>query len=279
MSKNETKNRKDLIESATKSLLDMFASGNLPPAIARTVIAAKKGYNIPSVNWSLGNQILMLAAGTTDARGYAQWKKVGRYVKKGSKAIYILGPCTKKITDEESGEEKVIITGFKGIPVYRYEDTEGEDIPTVDYAPPELPPLVEVAKKYGVKVQYGPSTGRFYGCYRPSDNSILLCTHDVDTFFHELAHAIHGTIRPLKGGQHQDQEVVAETVATVLCILYGYDGYVYQGFDYIKHYAQEHTANGVIKAIMKVLADVQAVLKLILDASDADKKMLNNIAV
>ncbi|ACV62288.1 conserved hypothetical protein [Desulfofarcimen acetoxidans DSM 771] len=261
------KDKKDRIEEATNKLFNMFSSGNLPEAIAKTLLFPQK--DVPSAKWSLGNQILMLASGTADARGFEQWKKVGRFVKKGSMAIYILGPCNKKVTDKETGEEKVIITGFKSIPVFRYEDTEGTDMPTVEYSPAEMPPLIEVAERYGVKVSYGPVTGRFYGCYRSKDNSILLCTHDIDTFFHELAHAVHATIRPLKGGQHSEQEVVAETVATVLCILYGYEGYVYHGYKYIKHYADEHSANGAVKAIMKVLADVQAVLELILNASDA----------
>ena len=258
------------IEEATKNLLDMFASGDLPPAIVKTVIRAKEGFEIPSAKWSLGNQILMLSTGTNDARGFDQWKKVERKVKKGAKAIYILGPCTRKIKDEETKEEKLIVTGFKSIPVFRYEDTEGKEIPVADYNPPEVPPLIEVANRYGVKVQYGPLTGRFYGRYRPSENSILLCTHDVDTFFHELAHAVHSTIRPLKGGQHRDQEVVAETVATVLCLLYGYDGYVYDGFKYIQRYAKEQTLAAAIQAIMRVLADVQAVLELILEAQSAE---------
>lgn len=262
--------KSDRISDATEKLLEMFSSGELPPAVAKTVITAKQDIEIPSVKWSLGNQILMMAAGTTDARGFEQWKKAGRYVRKGAKAIYILGPCTRRITNEETGEEKTIISGFKSIPVYRVEDTEGKEIPELDYTPQEMPPLIEVAEKYGVKVQYGPATSRFYGCYRPSSNSILLCTHDVDTFFHELAHAVHGTIRQLKGGQHTDQEIVAETVSTVLCILYGYKGYVYHGYEYIRHYAHEKTGPGVIKEIMKVLADVQEVLRRILSSSAAE---------
>ena len=261
--------KENRIEEATKNLLNMFSSGDLPPAIVKTVIMAKEGFEIPSAKWSLGNQILMMSTGTNDARGFDQWKKVERKVKKGAKAIYILGPCTRKIKDEETKEEKIIVTGFKSIPVFRYEDTEGKEIPVADYNPLEMPPLIEVANRYGVKVHYGPITGRFYGCYKPNENSILLCTHDVDTFFHELAHAVHATIRPLKGGQHRDQEVVAETVATVLCLLYGYDGYVYDGFKYIQGYSEEQTPAAAIQAIMRVLADVQAVLGLILDGAQS----------
>jgi antirestriction protein ArdC len=72
---------------------------------------------------------------TDDARGFRQWLQVGRHVKKGSKAFYIIGPVTKKITEKKSldsgekvREEKQIIAGFKAIPVFRIEDTEGEPI-------------------------------------------------------------------------------------------------------------------------------------------------------
>jgi len=35
----------------------------------------------------------------------------------------------KKIHDEKTGEDKTILYGFKSIPVFRYEDTNGADIP------------------------------------------------------------------------------------------------------------------------------------------------------
>lgn len=265
-------------------LLEMFSTGQLPPAVARTTIQALTS-DVPCTNWSLGNQLLAFLAGTTDARGFRQWEEVGRRVKKGAKAFYILAPCTRRVTEkrtDENGqeveEEKIIVTGFKAIPVFRYEDTEGEELPRPDYNPPVLPPLAKVAQTYGIRVEYGPFTKKFYGYYRPSKEEIMLCTHDVDTFFHELAHAIHHTFRPLEGGQHADQEIVAETVAAVLCEMYGYQGYLYHGYQYIKHYANAEDGGAVLKAIMKVLADVQKVLQIILSSSDSGKKQSEEVA-
>jgi len=261
----------DRINQACDRLLEMFKSGQLPPAVARTTIQALD-CQLPSSKWSLGNRLLMILAGTDDARGFRQWEEVGRKVKKGARAFYILGPCTKRVTQKETDaegqeieEEKIIITGFKAIPVFRYEDTEGEEIQRPDYSPAVLPPLAEVAEAYGITVKYGPFTKRFYGYYQPSREEIMLCTHDVDTFFHELAHGIHNTIRPLEGGQHADQEIVAETVAAVLCEMYGYTGYIYHGYQYIKHYAKAANGAETVKAIMRVLVDVQKVLKVILN--------------
>ncbi len=74
----------------------------------------------------------MLLNNTEDARGFNQWREAGRYVKKGSKAFYILAPMFKKIREEKvsSGEitEKEILAGFRAVAVFRFEDTEGEPI-------------------------------------------------------------------------------------------------------------------------------------------------------
>lgn len=260
----------DKVIAACDRILEMFESGQLPTAVARTTIQALNS-ELPSSKWSLGNRLLMFLNGTDDARGFRQWEEVKRRVKKEARAFYILGPCTKLVTEkpttaecQEAEKEKVIVTGFRSIPVFRYEDTEGEELIYPDYTPAELPPLADVAKTYGIAVKYGPFTKRFYGCYRPSKKEIMLCTHDVDTFFHELAHGIHNTIRHLQGGQHADQEIVAETVAAVLCEMYGYQGYLYHGYEYIKHYASAANGTETVKAIMRVLADVQKILEIIL---------------
>lgn len=271
----------DRVKEATEKIIEMFRTGNIPPAVARTVITRDKSEK-PSNYWSLGNQLLMMISGTFDARGFNQWQEVGRRVKKGAKALYILAPIKKtiKVKDENDPAKKdaiIIIKGFKGIPVFRYEDTEGDEIHQPSYEPVVLPPLIEVAERYGLTVKYGPFTQRFYGYFQPATKTIMLCTHDVKTFFHELGHAVHNTIKPLKGGQHAGQEIVAETCAAVLCEIYGYEGYIYHGYEYIKHYSMDRTNSGIIKEIFRVMNDVQEVLKLILDQS-SEKHDAENVA-
>ena len=116
-------------------------------------------------------------------------------------------------------------------------------------------------------MQYRPFVARFKGYYTPRDHDgeerIVLCSHEERVFFHELAHAAHKRVRgQLNGGQDPTQEIVAETVAATLCQLYGLSGYVYHGRDYIASYAK---GSPPAKAAMRVLADVRAVLDLILD--------------
>jgi antirestriction protein ArdC len=210
---------------------------------------------------------------TSDARGFRQWNEVGRHVKRGARAFYIPGPTTRKVREEdpETGEEteRVITTGFVGIPVFRLEHTEGKPVERPDYRPATFPPLYDVAERLGVSVDYLPFVERYRGYYRPSTDAIVLCSRDESVFFHELAHAAHRRVTPAedwRGGQNPRQEIVAETVAAVLCHLYGLDGCLYSGAEYIRSYAN---GKSPAKAAMRVLGDVQKVLTLILGGDDA----------
>lgn len=256
MGKTETRER---AEQAVSGIVKMFESGELPEAIARTVIHRQHS-DAPSAKWSLGNQIIMFFQGTADARGFRQWEKAGRTVKKGARAFYILAPLTKKIEDKESGEEKVIITGFKSVPVFALENTEGDEVVVPDYQPPTLPPLMDTAKRFGLDINWAPFTGFAYGAYGPGSKQVTLMTHDEVVWFHELAHAAHDRVEGVKGGQDRKQEIVAETVAAVLAVLYGFEGHLPHSYEYIADYAGENPA----RAIMGVLSTVQKVLDEIL---------------
>lgn len=266
---------------ALNRLLAMFASGDLPPAVARTLIRHRGGQVRPSDNWSLGNRLLMVIAGTEDARGFKQWQGVERRVKKGAKAFYILAPCTVKktikVTDPETGQEKEeerkVIVGFRFIPVFRYEDTEGKPLPEVKYDPPGPPPLQEVAKAFGVQeIIYAPGNDGSYGFFSWSNGKkIVLHTHDVKTWFHELGHAIHHTFRPLQGGQVPEQEIVAEVFAATMCEIHGVRGYHQYSWEYINHYA-EGNPEEALKAVFRVLADVEECLRRVFTAKQARKE-------
>src|SRR3954462_8564976 len=74
--------KREQAEEALQSILSLFESGELPSKIAQTVIARHEG-EAPMATWSLPNQLLVLLAGSADARGFRQWKEVGRHVRKG----------------------------------------------------------------------------------------------------------------------------------------------------------------------------------------------------
>lgn len=84
-------NKLDRVQEATEQLIRMFESGNMPATVAK-LQSIRIADKVPSARWSLGNRMLMQAAGTVDARGYKQWAEAGRHVIKGRHAIYILAP-------------------------------------------------------------------------------------------------------------------------------------------------------------------------------------------
>ncbi len=232
----------------------------------------------PSSKWSFGNQLLMLLAGTTDARGFRQWNEVGRSVSKGSKAFFILGPVRKKVKKRAGNDTEVpedeglaeILLGFKAIPVFRFEDTSGRDLPT--FQPRDPPPLMEVAEKFGMKVQYERLAPGMYGATDHTNKTILLATEDWDTFFHELGHTLHRSFEPKSGhGQEPEAETIAQLVAATLARLYGRPADNFS-WSYISSYANSNNPQQVGRMCMRVLDRTKKVLDLIYPSSSEDKK-------
>jgi antirestriction protein ArdC len=256
------------VHDATSRLLALWESGEMPAAIATLTIRRQAG-DRPCDSWSLGNRLLVLMADTEDARGFRQWEQAGRHVVKGARAIYILGPIARKVndTDPDTGEptERTIIRGFKAIAVFRLEDTDGEALQVPDHAPPVLPPLAEVAEAWGIKVAYRPDRGGgYYGAYSPTTDRIELVTHAEATFFHELAHAAHRLLGGLTSpGQDPRQEIVAETSAAALCLMYGLKGYVAPAAQYVAGYAGI-SPDDAARGALRHLGEIEAVLELIL---------------
>jgi hypothetical protein len=85
---------RELANAELEKIVALFSSKELPDLCAKAIISAPEK---PSSKWSLGNQLLMLLAGTSDARGFRQWNEVGRWVARDKKAVWILGPVRKKV--------------------------------------------------------------------------------------------------------------------------------------------------------------------------------------
>lgn len=248
-----------------QNIVTLFSKESLPEMCAKTFINAPE---TPSSSWSMSNQLLMLMSGTTDARGYRQWGKVYRNVKKGSKAIYILVPMQKKIKDEkDDGKEKMIVVGFRAMPVFRYEDTEG--IPLEEYKPKALPPLFHLAEKNGINVTWQNSEGGEYGSINIKSGSMTLSTESPDTFLHELVHWYDNKSVKLKRGQDPEQETVAQLGACVLAKMYGYDATQYT-WGYIASYTGSKSPEKIGQMCVKVLNRVQKAITAILE--DAEGK-------
>jgi hypothetical protein len=252
------------IKEAMDTLLKVFQEDNLEK-VARAVF---RGGDVPADKWSFLNRILMYLNDTEDARGFRQWQQVGRYVKKGSRAFYIIGPVTRKITEEkalESGEavreEKQILAGFKAIPVFRFEDTEGEPIIREDFKvniPYEFNGIIQ---ELGLKVQPVRFCGSAYGSYNLINKEIRLASPEIEVFLHELSHAVDDRLTGLKPGQKIDQEVTAEFSAAVIAHLMGYKIPLGNVREYIENYS--------FRELMSCLARIEKIVSYVIERTTA----------
>lgn len=248
------------IKQAMETLLKMFDEGNLP----KVAHAVFKGNAIPSDKWSFLNRVLMYLNNTEDARGFNQWKQAGRNIKKGSKAFYILAPMFKKVTEDktlESGEfvrqEKQILTGFRGIPVFRFEDTEGAPIIKEEFKVDIPYEFNGIIQELGLTVKASRFLGSSYGSYNLRNKEIKLSSPEIEVFLHELAHAVDDKLNGLKRGQQNDQEVTAEFSGAVIGHLMGYRVPLGNVKEYIEQYS--------FKELMNCLGRIEKVVTYVID--------------
>ena len=267
----------DKIREKLDGILERFKNGDIPEAVAYSMYPVAD--DIPSAKWSLLNRTLMFLSGTADGRGYRQWLATKRYVKKGSKCFHILVPYIRKVEDKKTGEEKDALVGFMCRAVFRYEDTDGEEL---EYKQIELPdlPLIDKAREWGISVRAIPGNYVYYGYYSPKRKEIALATPEEKTFFHELSHAAHEEVKgKLKRGQDPFQEIVAELSAQALCHIIGkqVNDTFGNSYQYIERYA-EKAKMSPHSACLKVMSQTEKVLNLILKGKDIKKQTIQKLA-
>ncbi len=184
---------------------------------------------------------------------------------------------TKRLWNEETGEDKVIVVGFKGLPVFGLEQTEGKPLPSSD---PDIEkwvaslPLLDVAKSWGLSVEVFDGQGAPYlGCYRLG-LGIDIGVKNLLTWTHELVHAgdhRNGTLK--ERGQRLGSECVAELGGAVLLEILGYEREVDLGgcWDYIQSYAQKEKM-GVTEACIMILERMCMAVSLILETAEQIKR-------
>ena len=257
------------INETLNGILEIFKSGQIPEAIS---YAAFPSFDNPSEQWSFLNRIIMWMSGTYDARGYCQWMKAGRHVKKGVAAFHIFAPRFQK-EKKEGSDEDFSLVGYLQVPVFRYEDTEGEPL---NYKKTEINSfhLIEKAEAWGLDVHAVSGNNRYWGAYNGKE--IKLATPEESVFFHELSHHAHKlVIGELVAGQEWKQEIVAELSAEALSRIFGLKTTTGNTYKYIESYAAQAGLSPVA-ACLQVLSDTEKVLKLILEEDRPETKQADN---
>jgi len=264
-------------QTVAETVLDQFKTGNLPRALAPVFI--HKHDDVPCRKWSWSNQLLTAMADTADARGYKQWRKVGRHVVKGTKAFYIFIPLTKRIVKEaDDGEAETFqaIYGFGTAPVFRKEDTDGEPLPEDAEHENWIRnlPVVEVAEAWGVEIAtYSGEFSGMAGYYSLGERKIALGVENLSVWAHELIHAAdHRRGGLVELGQHWRSETVAEFGGAVLlkCLGFDRDADLGGAYEYIQRYSETAKITP-IRACMDALDRVCGAVNLIFDTAESHR--------
>jgi antirestriction protein ArdC len=197
------------------------------------------------------NNVILIQIQDPDATrvaGFHTWKALGRSVRKGEKAIWILAPMTRKVApdDAEHADETKpgarVLSGFKPVPVFDIRQTDGEPLPEVcsrlqGDEPGVYTQLIAVAHSIGYTVEEDYLTGGTNGDCSFTERRIRVevrndARQQVKTLAHELAHAmLHEDFdsRPLA-------ELEAESVAYIIMSTLGVDSGEYS-FGYVASWA------------------------------------------
>lgn len=149
--------------------------------------------------------IAMQCPHATRIAGFRKWQQFGRQVRKGEKAIKILGYSTKKITktDPETGEEvEDRVARFPVLSVFDISQTDGDPVPSVTYQLPTgegpagvLDQLVRWLEAQGWSVRELPLAGTMEG-YTDHRRHIIATESNLTpaarlvVLLHESAHAL-----------------------------------------------------------------------------------------
>ncbi len=266
----------DNAQQVASEILAAFESGAVPKALATTFLA--RNLQSPCSRWSWRNRLIVGLRGHADARGFRQWQEVGRHIRAGERAMYILGPML--VAGERGGEpdldsgteEGPRLIGFRCIPVFGYDQTEGAPLPELAKASAflETLPLLEVARHWGLLVKAVVPGGRL-GYYRQGVE-IGLAVENFSTWTHELVHASDdrlGTLTPGRG-QKLDNEVVAELGGAVLLECLGYTVESDRGgaYEYVSAYCRQHSRD-LLSVCTELLERTCAAVELVLGTAEA----------
>ncbi|MER6687395.1 ArdC-like ssDNA-binding domain-containing protein [Streptomyces olivaceoviridis] len=244
--------------------------------------------------YSFRNSALIFAQcpHATDVRGYTEWKKRGRQVRKGERGIRILAPNTITPRDEngepekdEQGNEKRI-TVFKPISVFDISQTERADgtkepetddgvtLPEIGAkvqgtAPAEfMDRLTACLNSLGYSVEYG-YTGQADGYADPETRTVRVGegfpeAHAANVLAHETGHVqLNHTDDMAEYRQHRGRmETEAESVAFIVCAVAGLDSSV-SSLSYIAGWAgktPEKVQETMIEVGQRVIEAARAIL-------------------
>jgi hypothetical protein len=206
-------------------------------------------------SYSFNNTILIYMQNphATLVKGFREWKKHGRYMKKGAKAIKVLAPLIGKKKEKEESEKedekKKVLYGFRYVNVFDVASTDGKDLPAPAVkslegdGEQEKALLQEWIRRVDIPVTFK-DTGEANGYYHLIENYIAIhegrsTTQQLKTLIHEYSHyLLHAKGATFEQEGSRIREAQAEAVAYVVMNHFGYDTGDYS-FGYIAGWSQD----------------------------------------
>ena len=182
--------------------------------------------------YSFNNALLIQLQCPTATRiaGFGAWLQLGRHVRRGEQAIWILAPVTRRVAVEDEEEAACVVSAFRPVAVFDVAQTDGEPLPEAcarlagDDPPGAFAELVRVAATLGFNVEdhvFDDETNGdcAHALHRIRVRADLAPAHRAKALAHELAHALlHAD-----ASDHALAELEAESVTFVVCDALGLD--------------------------------------------------------
>jgi hypothetical protein len=263
---------RDHAEQLTTKALDELASALEAGSSRRLTeyLAAMARFH----RYSFRNALMIAAQrpAATHVAGFQAWKKLGRYVRKGEKAIAIIAPIVGRADSSECSDTEV--RGFRVAHVFDVEQTEGNSLPelaTISGDPGEATGrLREVIASKGIELRYEDylcgALGRSKGGVIEVLSS-LSPAQEFEVLTHELAHEI---LHKRDGSEPMPPEGVreleAEAVAFAVSSGIGLDGLA-SSHDYVGLYRGSKEA--LLQSLERIQSTATEILRALLPPTDA----------
>lgn len=233
--------------------------------------------------YSFSNVQLILAQCPDASRvaGFKTWEKLGRMVRKGEKALWILAPRFYKPKDTQpadddqdgSGDAEQMKVYFRAVPVFDISQTEGDELPSPvkklegDDDGRAFERLKAFSESRGCLVTVEAIAGRANGYFSPLENLIVIReglapVQACKTLAHEIAHSFLHTDIEVYRAHRGECELEAESVAFIVLHHLGIDAGDYS-FGYVAGWQGGDEA--AIKALKASAQRIQVTAKAIIE--------------
>ena len=174
--------------------------------------------------YSISNSLLIMAQfpGASRVAGYRTWQRLGRQVRRGSKAIRIFAPVIRRARRDDDEDE--VAVAFRTVGVFDISQTDGTPLPQPTEPKGDPGEHIQGLKHFvagrGISLEYSDSLGAAEGVCRGSSIVLrqgLSPAAEFSVLAHELAHALMHQGKASRGMSQTVRETEAEAVAFVVC--------------------------------------------------------------